>query len=450
MAIKRKKPKDSNQKKKKKRTSFLKNERFKFVLGALVVLLSVYLMIAFISFLFYGGADQSILDLHWKELFRKSREIQVQNWGGKPGAYFAENIINKGFGVSAFVFPYLLFIAGLRFWGIKTLKLGKNLIYCLFILIWLSVTFGLIFGSPEPGHFLYWGGQYGFFLASWIASFIGTIGLVFIILFTGLTLVVVRFENSHLFFRNLFKMKARQKVEKPAQNDLEDLIVNESISKVIEDDDVVKAIFEHDDNKEKDSTDEDFIFETDDNVRPNKQNETDKKDEELKLTVKQKVSEEEADDGGSGEMEDYDPTLDLSDFKFPTLDLLEDHKSGNAEVTNEELISNKNKIVETLRHYKIEITKIRATIGPTITLYEIVPAPGIRIAKIKNLEDDIALSLAALGIRIIAPIPGRGTIGIEVPNQHPEIVSMRSIISSKKFQESTCRASDCPGKNHFE
>jgi S-DNA-T family DNA segregation ATPase FtsK/SpoIIIE len=129
--------------------------------------------------------------------------------------------------------------------------------------------------------------------------------------------------------------------------------------------------------------------------------------------------------------------LELSNYKFPTLDILEDHNSGNAEVSNEELIANKNKIVETLRHYKIEITKIRATIGPTITLYEIVPAPGIRIAKIKNLEDDIALSLAALGIRIIAPIPGRGTIGIEVPNQNPEVVSMRSILSSRKFQEST-------------
>ena len=134
-------------------------------------------------------------------------------------------------------------------------------------------------------------------------------------------------------------------------------------------------------------------------------------------------------------MEDYDPTLDLSTYKYPTPDLLDDHVSGNAEVSNEELITNKNKIVETLRHYKIEITKIRATIGPTITLYEIVPAPGIRIAKIKNLEDDIALSLSALGIRIIAPIPGRGTIGIEVPNQKPEIVSMRSIIGSKKFQD---------------
>ncbi|MGC9356109.1 MAG: DNA translocase FtsK, partial [Mariniphaga sp.] len=160
-------------------------------------------------------------------------------------------------------------------------------------------------------------------------------------------------------------------------------------------------------------------------------------EDKLELTVQQK-KEEVVDEEFTGEgMEDYDPTLELSNYKFPTLDILEDHNFGNAEVSNEELIANKNKIVETLRHYKIEITKIRATIGPTITLYEIVPAPGIRIAKIKNLEDDIALSLAALGIRIIAPIPGRGTIGIEVPNQNPEVVSMRSILSSRKFQEST-------------
>src|SRR5680860_1551312 len=168
--------------------------------------------------------------------------------------------------------------------------------------------------------------------------------------------------------------------------------------------------------------------------------------EDVALIVQPKVIDEEGDEFNTDGMEDYDPTLDLSSFKFPTLDLLEDHKSGNAEVTNEELISNKNKIVETLRQYKIEITKIRATIGPTITLYEIVPAPGIRIAKIKNLEDDIALSLAALGIRIVAPIPGHGTIGIEVPNQHPEIVSMRSLIASKKFQETTAELPIALGK----
>ena len=133
---------------------------------------------------------------------------------------------------------------------------------------------------------------------------------------------------------------------------------------------------------------------------------------------------------------EYDPTLDLSNYQYPPLELLEEHSSGSQKVTAEELEENKNTIIETLRHYKIEITKIKATIGPTVTLYEIVPAPGIKISKIKNLEDDIALSLSALGIRIIAPIPGAGTIGIEVPNQNPEVVSMRGIIASKKFQES--------------
>ena len=133
---------------------------------------------------------------------------------------------------------------------------------------------------------------------------------------------------------------------------------------------------------------------------------------------------------------EYDPTLDLSNYQYPPLELLEEHSSGSQKVTAEELEENKNTIIETLRHYKIEITKIKATIGPTVTLYEIVPAPGIKISKIKNLEDDIALSLSALGIRIIAPIPGDGTIGIEVPNQNPEVVSMRGIIASKKFQES--------------
>ena len=145
-------------------------------------------------------------------------------------------------------------------------------------------------------------------------------------------------------------------------------------------------------------------------------------------------------------LEDYDPTLDLPHYQMPHIELLEKHDAENSTVTNEELISNKNKIVETLSHYKIQIDKIKATIGPTVTLYEIVPAPGVRISKIKSLEDDIALSLAALGIRIIAPMPGKGTIGIEVPNQNPEIVSMRSVLSSRKFQESTFELPVAMGK----
>ncbi len=432
MALKRKKPVNSNRKKK-SRFSFLKNERFKFIMGVLILLLSAYLMIAFISFLFFGAADQSKLDLGVHELVVNSQKINFKNFAQKPGAFLSELIINRGFGIASFLFLYLLVLAGFKIFGSQWVNFRKNFFYSLFIIIWMSVTLGLLFGSPESGHFLYWGGYYGFFLASWLSSFIGTIGLIFLILFTGLTIVVVRFENSHVFIRNLFKINPGKKEKPELEDDIEDAFAEDSISKVIEDDDTINAIFE------PDELDDDFgnelEFEDEEEPEESAGNED---DEKITLTVKQKVAEEEADEDFDNEgMEDYDPTLDLSDYKFPTIELLEDHKSGNAEVTNEELISNKNKIVETLRHYKIEITKIRATIGPTITLYEIVPAPGIRIAKIKNLEDDIALSLAALGIRIIAPIPGRGTIGIEVPNQQPEIVSMRSIIGSRKFQEST-------------
>uniref|UniRef100_UPI00356B277D DNA translocase FtsK n=1 Tax=Draconibacterium sp. TaxID=1965318 RepID=UPI00356B277D len=228
----------------------------------------------------------------------------------------------------------------------------------------------------------------------------------------------------------------------------------EAITKIIEDDDdVVKAIFESDDDD--DLPIEEPVIEIEDEIEIEEPEEESgdgievipiKKEDDLSLTVAPKLEEEESDGAEPEELEDYDPTLDLASFKFPTLELLEDHQFGNAEVKNEELVANKNKIVETLRHYKIEITKIRATIGPTITLYEIVPAPGVRISKIKNLEDDIALSLAALGIRIIAPIPGRGTIGIEVPNQNPETVSMHSIIRSKRFQESKAELPVALGK----
>jgi S-DNA-T family DNA segregation ATPase FtsK/SpoIIIE len=280
------------------------------------------------------------------------------------------------------------------------------------------------------------------------------VGMIFFLLISGISLVIIRFENSYSTFKELFSWRPKIRTKKEASDDQDDddddlfettkeiVLQDKSISKVIEEGDVVKAIFEPDATEE-----DDLGMEIEREVKTeevNSEEETD--DDELDITVVSKPSDDDTDEVYGQGMEDYDPTLDLSGFKFPTIELLEDHKSGNAEVSNEELITNKNKIVETLRHYKIEITKIRATIGPTITLYEIVPAPGIRIAKIKNLEDDIALSLSALGIRIIAPIPGRGTIGIEVPNQNPEIVSMRSIISSKKFQESTAELPIALGK----
>lgn len=450
MALKNKKPAPSTQKKKEANVPFYKNEKFRFILGSVIFIVAIYFLIAFVSFLFFGAADQSKLDLSWKELVF-NREINVQNKAGKTGAYLSELIINKGFGLASFLLVYILAVAGLRIINRNWVRFRKNFVYSLVTLIWISLVLGLFFTKSEEGSFIYWGGRYGYVLSTWMSSLIGFVGMVFFLLITGISLVIIRFENSYSTFKELFSWRPKIRKKKVASDEEDDddlfetkkeiVLQDKSISKVIEEGDVVKAIFEPDDDEDE------LGMEIEREVKPEKDEAEEViADEELDMAVVSRPSDDDTDEIYGQGMADYDPTLDLSGFKFPTLELLEDHKSGNAEVTNEELISNKNKIVETLRHYKIEITKIRATIGPTITLYEIVPAPGIRIAKIKNLEDDIALSLSALGIRIVAPIPGRGTIGIEVPNQNPEVVSMRSIISSKRFQESTAELPIALGK----
>jgi S-DNA-T family DNA segregation ATPase FtsK/SpoIIIE len=444
MASKSKKPGKSNRKKKSSKKPFFKNEKFRFIAGLLVLLISAYLLIAFISFLFYGEADQSKLDLPWKELVMNS-DVKVQNFAGKTGAYLSEVIINRGFGVASFIFVYLLIVTGFKILGRNLVKYRKSFVYSLLLVLWLSITLGLAFTKTDAGSYMYAGGRYGFIMSNWLSSLIGAPGLIFLLFITGLTIIIARFDKAYSFLTKLFSRKSKVEREEAsfktkANEENKEVIEDDSISKVIDDDDVVKAIFEPD-------ADDNKNIQTAETPTNQKKNTEEEDKEDLELTVEQKKEEEETGEKVRNEtMEDYDPTLELSNYKFPTLDILEDHSAGNSEVTNEELIANKNKIVETLRHYKIEITKIRATIGPTITLYEIVPAPGIRISKIKNLEDDIALSLAALGIRIIAPIPGRGTIGIEVPNQRPEIVSMRSILSSRKFQESNAELPVALGK----
>jgi len=444
MAPKRKKPAISKQKKKRESTPFFKDEKFRFIIGILVLLIAAYLLIAFISYLFYGAADQSKLDLKWSELVFNS-SVKVQNKAGKTGAYLSELIINRGFGIASFIFIFLLVITGFKILGRNLVKYSKSFFSSLILLLWLSITLGLIFTKTNGASSIYPGGRYGFIMSNWLSSLVGTAGVVLLLLISAVIILIVRFDKAFNLFKNIFRKKTKLEIAEELIHKIEneEVMPEESISKVIEDDDVVKAIFEPDFEDEDNSEGDQTLVTGQKKVTSE---ETKNEEEDLELTVQQKIEEEEGEGFQEEELEDYDPTLDLSSFQFPTLDLLEDHKSGNAEVSNEELISNKNKIVETLRHYKIEITKIRATIGPAITLYEIVPAPGIRIAKIKNLEDDIALSLAALGIRIIAPIPGRGTIGIEVPNQNPEIVSMRSILSSKRFQETTAELPVALGK----
>jgi DNA segregation ATPase FtsK/SpoIIIE, S-DNA-T family len=450
MASVTRKPQKNNRRSREKRGffAFFTDPRFLLTFAIILFVLVLYLTIAFISFIFSGDADQSKLDIKWHELVFNP-EIKVENKAGKTGAWLADVIINRGFGISAFIFIYLLFVFGLRMIGRKVKNFERNTLLAVFAILWLSITLGLIFEKTKGGSFIYPGGRYGFIASDWISSMLGKIGTGLLMLTLGFLAVAVSFKGFlpwlHIKLKskeNLLSEGLRNEPDRNRMNPHGDSFVEDPISKVIEEDDVVTAIFDPDSHIvqrehlpfeiDKTSGNEPFPHEKTPPDFPDNEEMTESDDEEDLLP--------------EGVLENYDPRLELSGFKFPTIDLLDDHKTGNAEVSNEELVSNKNRIVDTLRQYKIEITKIRATIGPTITLYEIVPAPGIRIVKIKNLEDDLAMSLAALGIRIIAPIPGRGTIGIEVPNLNPELVSMKSILGSRKFMESTAELPVAMGK----
>src|SRR5665648_193057 len=435
---------------------FFRSNQFKYTFGLFLMILSGYLAVAFVAYIFSGAVDQSKLDLPLGEFMDPS--VHVQNIAGKGGAFLSEQFINLGFGFPSFFFIVIFFVAALNLFGWKRIKFFKTLLFSFFWMLWTSIALGLILTAAASDHFLYIGGMYGFILSSLLSSMLGTIGTALILLFTLFLLLSITFDQFIPWLNRVFARKGKEaEISEKAvpkllpefsEESIAQLNENPSIGKVITEDNQIKAIFDPDSNNGP--IDDDFEIENtlskkdvdlsvEDQLFTNVSKESAKKTTKIQdpeLQVTKSIVNDEAGEGDYPTMENYDPTLDLSAYKYPSFELLDDHASGNAEVSNEELISNKNKIVETLRQYKIEITKIRATIGPTITIYEIVPAPGIRIAKIKNLEDDIALSLSALGIRIIAPIPGRGTIGIEVPNQKPEIVSMRSIITSKKFQES--------------
>ncbi|HET6559985.1 MAG TPA: DNA translocase FtsK [Prolixibacteraceae bacterium] len=430
--------------------TFFRSNQFKYSLGLFLILLSLYMAVAFVSYAFSGASDQSRLDMAWQD-YLLDPSVKVQNMAGKGGAFVSEQFINLGFGFSSFFFIVIFFVAALNLFGYKKINFFKVFLFSVLWMLWSSVTLGLVFTSGE-NEFINAGGMYGFILSSLLSSVLGMLGAYGILAFVLFILMIVTFRQFIPWLtRVLAKKEKPEAAAEPTAEELAPVLAAEaalmqeteelSISKVITEDDKIEAIFDPDTAKDDDDfeientmSQKDLELSIEDQIFSSlsKPEKAVAKEPEMQVT---KMVEEEMDEHAAPVMEDYDPTLDLSSYKYPNPELLDDHASGNAEVSNEELISNKNKIVETLRHYKIEITKIRATIGPTITLYEIVPAPGIRIAKIKNLEDDIALSLSALGIRIIAPIPGRGTIGIEVPNQKPEVVSMRSIIGSKKFQE---------------
>lgn len=270
MAIKRKKkPAKSKHKKKTSSKSILKNERVKFILGVLVLFISAYLLIAFVSFIFYGAADQSKFDIKWSELVFNS-DVKVQNKAGKTGAYLAEVIMNRGFGIASFIFIYMLVISAIKTLNKNLVKLRKNFVYSLIILVWLSVAFGLIFTKTDGASSIYLGGRYGFFMSNWLSSLIGVTGLVFLLLITALIIVVTRFENAFYFIKGLVKKK--ENIEDliddgfGEQTFSDEPVVDNTISKRIDEDDIIHTIFEPDSFSETDN-------ETTESVKPEVKNE---------------------------------------------------------------------------------------------------------------------------------------------------------------------------------
>ena len=455
---------------------FLKDPRTRVVVGLIFMLFSIYLLVSLVGFFFTGGMDQSLIDKDTRELVTNP-DIVVGNPGRKLGAFLSDLFINRWFGVSSFIFCYLLFIIGLRIAGRNIKKFGKKIIISFILIIWFSLLLGYIF-TFLPSGYVFPGGAHGYFVCFWLNSFIGEIGSFFLLIVSFAAILFFGFENAFnkcvAMVKNYFARRAERKAERALAKETALARKQEETEKQRETDEQQETREETDIEKKEEinletgtqeeetllphhefdlsvpeETDKTALHEPEEDYtteqhfgpspheHPEEHEEKDSplSNEDIELTVMADKLEEQLTKNLMPDTE-YDPTLDLSNYQYPPLELLEEHSSGSPKVTADELEENKNTIIETLRHYKIEITKIKATIGPTVTLYEIVPAPGIKISKIKNLEDDIALSLSALGIRIIAPIPGAGTIGIEVPNQNPEVVSMRGIIASKKFQES--------------
>lgn len=420
------------------------SKRFKLFFGVFLVLFSLALLLSFVSYFLYGNYDQSVLSDF------SDREQKAQNWLGKFGAFLADTFLYKGFGTASFLFVRLFFLVGIYLTlQLSLSKLKKTWFWDLFAIVILSVLLGFFNESlPELG------GVFGFEMNVFLQDYLGTAG-TFLVVVLGIVIYLIfkiRISPDKIktFFENRKKelnqelevVKTKQvatdlnHLEKEAEEELEEITLK---TPIVEDLSDFEKNIEDETPTISNFSDITFPKETSEKSidKPTLKMEVEESKEqefivealEEELPVHENLAAKLVEDFG-----EFDPTLELSNYQFPSIDLLKDYGSSGITINQEELEENKNRIVRTLRDYKIEIAQIKATVGPTVTLYEIVPEAGIRISKIKSLEDDIALSLSALGIRIIAPIPGKGTIGIEVPNQKPSMVPMKSVISSPKFQ----------------
>lgn len=406
---------------------FIKDKRSHYISGVLLIIFSTFLLIAFTSYFFTWWHDNDkISNLSFFSLLFDDKII-VENSAGKIGAYISYVFINKWFGIASYLLILTFVVSGFRLLKLRILPIVRTWVYSLLGIIWLSSFIGTFLNTGRGTTYC---GIFGYESALWLSSILGKPISIIILIILPIAFIMIAF-NLTFKWR---KKNAIIEIEEPILPSIpeDDIIENEV---VVEDEknNIVPEIVKKNIPIENTTEVELPIGET-----VSKKS----KDIPIELTIeKPEESEIEEDDVDNNNIKvphytidtPFDPTLDLPSYKFPTVELLEDYGNEEIEIQNDELIANKNRIVETLRNYSIEIAQIKATIGPTVTLYEIVPAPGVRISRIKNLEDDIALSLSALGIRIIAPIPGKGTIGIEVPNLKPKIVSMRTVISSDKF-----------------
>ena len=443
-------------------TTFFKSETTHFVIGLISVIFSVFLLLAFISFFFTGAADQSILDNQQPgELMQTTNH--VKNYAGARGAQLAEFLINECFGIAACFIILFLAVAGMKMIKAYQFRVWKWFMSCSILLVWFSITLGFIFDGTFSDSFIYPGGLHGYNVSAWLVSQIGMPGLGLLLLITALLFFVYLSSETINMIRKALHPKFRRKKKDTAtatDNENNDTSIKPKREEKKEYSNPQPAVVDFEleqpmkvevGSKEEEVSNTPFPFEEKQTSEPQRPMPTEANEEEEEdndepdFTVSDDTSEEDAEYKGPA-LQPYNPRLDLENYKFPTLDLLNQYEDNGPNIDMEEQNANKDRIIKVLRSFGIEISSIKASVGPTITLYEITPAEGVRISKIRNLEDDIALSLSALGIRIIAPIPGKGTIGIEVPNANPRIVPMQSILNSKKFQETTMELPIALGK----
>lgn len=434
-----------------------KNEKLNFIVGLILLSLGIFMIVAFVSFINTGNIDLSMIESPRPgEVMNEKGEFV--NSCGSLGAYIAYFFMKRCFGLAAFAIPFFLILASLKMMRVYTIVLSKWFLGTSIVMIWASVTLAKFLSPIFTDSCYNPGGDHGKYACQWTENLVGAPGLTALLLLTAIafltylsmeTIYVIRkILNPSLIFNKVKFEVSGGKHEDVANMEI---ITTQPDPKVFDDPEQQTVEFDIDNANENnvDNTPINDIKKetTDENVAP-----PEEEDGDIKLDVEEMKDEVKASGKslvtvGNKEMEAYDPKLDLENYRYPTLDLLKHYDNdGKPYIDMEEQNANKNRIVEVLRNFGVEISSIKATVGPTITLYEITPAQGVRISKIRNLEDDIALSLSALGIRIIAPIPGKGTIGIEVPNAKPNIVSMESILNSKKFQESQMELPCAVGK----